>query len=415
MSQAQQKAQVIIEFDRDWVRAYFADSATLREGASLATIEGISGKRAVVILSRRMVFHRAVSLPEASRSDTLTVLKLKLSEVFPLPPNSLAFDYLPTAERDMNGRVCDVYAAKIEDIREVLSLCDVSKIQVQKIVPAPALSIQVAAKEGFKNGIVAERFGDFINLDAIENGQLKTFRQANTNTVDTELARLKSVASDELLSFGVSLGGREQKLSGAHLTRFAELSPIIDLEPEEYRSQKEEGARAKRHRQGYLVFAAGLCVSALTINEASLDSAVREKAEKKAKNQLKGLTTIANSEESKLASLKPQADQIKRAFMPAQKTSDVIKVASLLVPKGAWLTGIVVERGKPMQIRGSATNSLAVAAYLDSLTKQKRFRDVRLLFSNRTESEGNTIVQFSVSAFPVGNLPIVETGSKKKK
>ena len=53
--------------------------------------------------------------------------------------------------------------------------------------------------------------------------------------------------------------------------------------------------------------------------------------------------------------------------------------------------------------------------YNKELTKQKRLRDVRLLFANSGDIDGSPVVQFSVSAFPVGNLPIVETGKQKKK
>jgi hypothetical protein len=44
-----------------------------------------------------------------------------------------------------------------------------------------------------------------------------------------------------------------------------------------------------------------------------------------------------------------------------------------------------------------------------------RFRDVNLAFSTTGKIDETTIQQFSISAFPVGNLPLVDTTIKKKK
>jgi hypothetical protein len=51
---------------------------------------------------------------------------------------------------------------------------------------------------------------------------------------------------------------------------------------------------------------------------------------------------------------------------------------------------------------------------VSALSKQSRFRDVRLVFANAGEVEGEKIVQFNITAFPVGNLPIIQTSKKKK-
>ncbi|HLO97838.1 MAG TPA: PilN domain-containing protein, partial [Fimbriimonas sp.] len=110
----------------------------------------------------------------------------------------------------------------------------------------------------------------------------------------------------------------------------------------------------------------------------------------------------------------PQAEQLGYAFQPAQKASDVLKVVSGLVPSGVWLTGVTFERGKVLQIRGTGTNPVAVSNYVRALTKQSRLRDVKLLFANSTDIEGTPAVQFSITAFPKGNVPILETGKKKK-
>ena len=72
-----------------------------------------------------------------------------------------------------------------------------------------------------------------------------------------------------------------------------------------------------------------------------------------------------------------------------------------------------MERGKHIQIRGTAKTSETVAEYIRALQAEPRFRDVRLVFANNAAIETNQVVQFSVSAFPVGNLPLIEFGKKK--
>jgi hypothetical protein len=142
------------------------------------------------------------------------------------------------------------------------------------------------------------------------------------------------------------------------------------------------------------------------------DFAKLEKKEKNLTNQVKlGL----DIESGKLSKVGPKAKQLKLAFAPAQKISDVTKVATQLIPKGVWLTALNLERGKLLQLRGSAKTSDSVAQYVGSLSKQSRFRDVRLVFANAGEIEGEKVILFNITAFPVGNLPVLEASKKKKK
>ncbi len=83
-------------------------------------------------------------------------------------------------------------------------------------------------------------------------------------------------------------------------------------------------------------------------------------------------------------------------------------------PADLWLTGVTAERGKSVLVRGTATRSEAVAVFLDRLAKTGRLRDVRLVFSSNAVIDQAPVVQFSISAFPVGNLPLVEKGNKRR-
>jgi hypothetical protein len=75
MNQKPTRPNLIIEWDREWTRVHFVDSAQIKEGTGIGSIEGVGGKTAVVVLSRRLVMHRSMALPESARNDTLVVLK----------------------------------------------------------------------------------------------------------------------------------------------------------------------------------------------------------------------------------------------------------------------------------------------------------------------------------------------------
>ena len=162
----------------------------------------------------------------------------------------------------------------------------------------------------------------------------------------------------------------------------------------------------------------------LTDPSSLIDATKVSKAEAavaKAKEPLDRLHALAAlrkaqtvSDESKASKKKPASDQLLKAFEPAQRPSDILKTISYLLPNDTWLTGVTFERGKTILIRGTSKNSSHVSTYVSGLSKQKRFRDVRLMYANGGEIEGTPTVQFSIVGFPVGNLAIIEAGKKKK-
>ena len=107
MSQKPQSAQLLIEWDREWVRVHFVESSTTKEGISLEAIEGVNGKTAVLLLSRRLILQRSIALPDAQKSDVLVALKMKLVDVFPIPasPESRTIRGEPAAAASSAARI----------------------------------------------------------------------------------------------------------------------------------------------------------------------------------------------------------------------------------------------------------------------------------------------------------------------
>ena len=416
MSQKSQRAQLLIEWDREWVRVHFVESTQTKEGLNLDSIDGINGKTAIVLLSRRLVLQRSLALPDAQKSDMLVALKMKLGDVFPIPASELAFDFIPTIEKNESGRVCQVFAVRTTDIAEIIAICQRFGIQIQQIVPSQAITIKLAEQYAVSSGIFAERFGDYVNLDAYRFGDLVASKMVTLDALDTELSRMQAMTGEgtKLFSYNVDLHGLEQKLPSPYIHSFFQSTLSIDLEPEEYRWARVEKGRQVRHRQAYYVFIAGIILAAYAYNQYSTSTKIISDAQSKYANRTKPTRLKAEHDEAEAKKIEPQAKQLLKAFEPAQQPGDILKVISALIPRDTWLTGVTFERGKLLQIRGTSKKAELVSAYVIELSKQKRFRDVRLVFANGGDIEGIPTVTFSITAFPVGNIPMVEAGKKKK-
>lgn len=140
-----------------------------------------------------------------------------------------------------------------------------------------------------------------------------------------------------------------------------------------------------------------------------------DKANVRWESQLKKLRTIRDAEQAKANRATTVKNSLERAFQTAQPLSDITMAASSALPSGAWLIGVNTERGKPLQLRGTATNGQQVATLVEALSASPRFRDVRLVFANAAKIAETPVVQFNVAATAVGNLPLPapEKGNKR--
>jgi Tfp pilus assembly protein PilN len=145
------------------------------------------------------------------------------------------------------------------------------------------------------------------------------------------------------------------------------------------------------------------------------DAAAREaNAENtEAGRQRAGVAKDIDMIEGRLSAAKSSLKDLNIAFNPAQPISDVLTLVSNSVPDGAWLTGVTFERGKPLLIRGTALEGSAVTSYVEALALNERLRDVQLVFANNAEIEGTPVVQFSISAHVVGNLPLADSSNRR--
>jgi len=199
-------------------------------------------------------------------------------------------------------------------------------------------------------------------------------------------------------------------LSHAHLD--------VNIESASQIASREHGSQIRRLQLSCAVFAiAAVFTGWQTLRYMDAKSKA-SKAEASATSALNTLKQIRDGEKAKADQSLNLSKILARAFQPGQSLGDALTVATNDAPKGAWLTGFSIDRGKALTLRGTALSWTPVGTYQDSLVAEqdgdyKRFRDVKRVFANATEVEKTPVVQFSLSAFPTANLPLVDLTAKK--
>ena len=188
---------------------------------------------------------------------------------------------------------------------------------------------------------------------------------------------------------------------------------LLNIELPETVVQRRKRASHARTRVALFVWLAALVLGALVWMDR--DAAAREaSAESTEAGRLRaGVAEDIDMIGGRLSAAKSSLSDLNVAFKPAQPISDVLTLVSNSVPEGAWLTGVTFERGKPILIRGTALEGSAVTAYTEALALNERLRDVQLVFANNAEIEGTPVVQFSISAHVVGNLPLADASNRR--
>jgi hypothetical protein len=158
--------------------------------------------------------------------------------------------------------------------------------------------------------------------------------------------------------------------------------------------------------------AAAVLFAAFTVSNRMSKASTLRASDSKWQSNMRSLEAAQKSASSKANAALAVDKSLDVAFEPAQTISDAISLAGNLTPKGVWLTGVTFERGKAMLVRGTSVQTELVTAYLQSLSAQQRFRDVKLLFATNGLIETTPITTFSISLHVVGNLPAFEKSTK---
>jgi Tfp pilus assembly protein PilN len=409
MSKQQTTPSLVIEWSSRGLRTYDA-----LNGTSGQTLDGLSGREAVLALGRRTAFLKTAFLPSTSEADLRLIVQMRAAEFLPLPGDQIAFSVNPTAQLAEGGRLSQIGAVAINELRAAMSQLATAGIKVKLITIAAVGSEKLAATNGFSNVAVVQQTSDGIAVDIIAEGTLRYSRVVSPGSdLEGEICRTFTVAGQPcgsvIAAGGLPYPDADRGISNHSLESLANAAwPSLVIELPEAREKREKEAKQSVTRQALLLGAATLALGVYAYSDWDEKQVAENKEKSRYASRIKKLEAAKKVIEADLTKATTLESALQRAFQPAQKFSDVIKVITSEVPAKVWLSGITVERGKQLQLRGTAMDGAAVADYVRRLTGQRRFRDVKLVFANNAEIDKKPVVQFSISAFPVGNLPVVE-------
>lgn len=413
MSQKEQASIPVVEWSPSGVRAFLPETGKIVSGPSLSSIRGQLGNEVVVAMSRRTSFLRTTRLPDAPKADVAKILVLQVSQLFPVSSTDAAIDFYLTDDKNVEGRLAVVAAVKSETLKALIEDLSENGLSARAVVPAALGSSYLAKQSGRRECAIVEHVSEGLAIDIISEGELRTSRVV-------PMPALADVDSEVLRAFAVAKVPCAEVVTAGHFTypeanAFMESSGLstlassylpLTLEPPDIVAKRAIDKVARARRIAVILWAAAILLAAVVWDYRSRDMEVIQKGENKWKKELANLRTTKDQANAKYSSLSKIDAALSLGFEPKQRMGDVAALLNNLAPQGLWLTGITLERGKLTTIRGTALTGDSVTKYLERLSTQSRFREVKLAFANNGQIEKTNVVQFSISAHLVGNFPL---------
>lgn len=417
----------VIEWSPNGVCRYDVASKTLDHAANLAGLPsvGSSGSPVVVAVSRRTVFIKPVRVPNAGEAEIRQILRIQLDQLFPVQQGELAYDLWLTHDVTSEGKLAVVCGMKTDLLKELHAQLAAASVRNFKVVPAAIGSVLVARSLGQKSCVVVDRTFEGLALDVVWDGELRYSRavpyEPGATSVEAEIARTLAVAGVESCPTVCTAEGLypQADLQAPMGTLAALGTPQamglhVQLEPPEAAERRREQRIAKRFRLVFLTAGAAAVAWTAAILDMSDRAKAVEKADRAHLERMDALNDMKKQLQRQSAEFQAASDALQRGFAPAQRFTDVLTVVGECAPQTVWLSGLTLERGRQLSIRGTALSSDSVARFVEKMAAQSRFRDVKLVFANNGLIEATPIVQFSLTAHVVGNLPLKERDSNKR-
>lgn len=393
----------------------FAAAAQAAKGAS----------RVIVAVSRRAAFVRAIRVPDAPKEDVRQALLLTGGAHLPLPIAEMSFDVSLTEDTGIEGRLAILGAIVASDLHTINSELRLIGIKEFSVIPVAFGAAALGLKSGMKDGAVVERLEDGWAIDILSQGELKYSRLAPARVteqqIEDEVTRTFAAAGmtcgEILVAGGLELPfadhrTRETALEALSQPEFALFD--FHLELQEEAAAKKAKARATKLRLASLVLASCVLIAYFIYDDrAKVQAEIAKTTARLAVTDRRIKADVSDVKAAQLSADAMNAD-LDRAFKPAQRASDMIQVVANAAPTGVWLTNITVERGRPVLVRGSAMTSDAITAFVNALNGSPRLRDARIVFTNNGSIDRQAIVQFSVQATAVGNLPLADVATARQ-
>lgn len=375
-------------------------------------------RQALVGVSRGHVLMRTLRLPRADAEDLRRLVEVQLAQLFPLPPDQLAFDCLQTGDCTAEGCLTLVAAMRTEDLERLRSDLGRAGLAASRIAPVSFGAAQLVTAAGLSDALVVERSAAGLALDVVQSGAVRLSRMVPPGTDATDEARrtLAAAGAPDLpvvAGSGVDIPGAVR----APVTALSALTGAIpfhlDLAEERQRKRLRRARASVRIATALLVLSIAVAAVVWMDSTGALTAANQENATwARTLGRMRSRREAATQRAQKAAAV---ANTLRAAFEPGQRLSDAVGVAADAVPQGVWLTALSVDRGGKLSVRGTALDSDAVGRYVSALTANPRFRDVQLVYANVGRILEVPVVQFNVSATVTGNLPLPEPTKRGKR
>jgi Tfp pilus assembly protein PilN len=402
-----------IEWTPSRVRALDTATGKRAEAATLAEVGSVTGghRDALVGVGRGSVFLKTVSLPKAAPEDLRRILSVQIGQIFPLPADQLAFDFHQTSEHGPDGFVTLVAAVRADDLRALHTDLQRAGLKAVRVLPVALGSAAVAGRAGLADALVVESTPAGIALDLVKGGVVRFSRTAPEGSdILQEMRRTLTAAGAADVTM-VAAGGLSAPFGGVEQPEDAlgllhEAPAGFAFEMAEAREREARRRITNKTRLAVHLMLSALLLVALVWADRSDAQAVVTRGQGTWARELGKLRSIRDAETKKAQGAAEIQAAVTRAYAPGQPLSDIAAVVGDSLPPSAWLTGLNLERGKSVEIRGTVTDPADVARLLGRLSDSGRFREVKLVFANSGKIGEKPVVQFSVTATAIGNLPL---------
>jgi Tfp pilus assembly protein PilN len=364
---------------------------------------------------------RTVNVPDASKSDLLQALNLSIGQHVPIGPGDACIDLRILTDVGPDGRAATLVAMRAADLRTLYEEAKHAGIHVIATLPAAFGSWLLANGTAIPDCAAVSQGAEGVGVDLIQGGELRYSRALPPNSSNgqfsPELARTFSAAglgSMPTFAAGMKVESATYNVDRSPLEALSGTGwtlPGVEFElPETIRARERAGQARKSRLAGVMCAAAVLLLGYGYMDWASAQSLVQADRTRMHRS-LASLESTVSSRVAEAKAEETRLEVLQRGFEPKQRMADIVSAVSNALPQGAWLTNITVARGDHIQLRGTALPGENVTNYLKALNQLPRLRDVKLVFANNGLIESTPVVQFSITAFPVGNLPLVEKKS----
>ncbi len=409
------------------MRVYDPSDGSIRMGESIADAVGheSKGRPAIVAVSQRSAFIRSIHVPNVAAREIGPILSLNLAQHLPIDLSDCVLGFRLGAKADARGRIAIVGAMRSQSLRKIKAEVEEAKLDLEAACPIAFASWLAAKKASLTNCAVVSTGDDLLSIDIISDGELFYSRTAvlpdDAEGVEAEIARTFKIAEvppAPVLAFA----------SSAVASQFLEPKDPLELvrdlktvEKELFTFELDEESRSRETRRNIWVAGRAIlaaCVAALLGLYVYLDRVRQTSDASRTVRSAEAFLERAKTKKAEVDAAGAEAEEASKtldiAFHPSQNYSDILLILGAKAPKDAWFTGATLQRGKPMLLRGDVPDGKDVPKYALILSENPRFKEVKVVSAAKTNLGKAPIVQFVLSGYAMGLLPLPKPQQESK-